>query len=1484
VKAAKTTGRPSYLQSSDMQKRLILVFVFLCCTSWVQAQIRTQFSNSYELFIKELTEQLNTAKRDDYKKLANEFSRSWNSEYIDAQRDLIIRTANEMKRKRLPIYPYFGNYLTLLQQLKATDQSATQFYDWHNIYNRVLTLNQRSIDQFVRSSTDFYSQSAIYYSNAIQWQVYAPAYKFEFEDNQVLVRFPALDLRCQYYNDSIVIRQTSGIWYPVDQVFVGDQGVVDWQRAGFKTDSIYANLNQYRVNLKQFQFEADSVDFYNQGLGKFIQGRLQDKCTANLNPDNLSYPRFSSYEGELRLENVFKNVSIRGKYALNGNRYLAVGTRQQPAEVFIYKNDTTTVKALSQQFAIRKTEIYSANAEVNVVLNKDSIYHPGIAMRFTTVDRKLLLFLEPGSINKIPFSNSYHQLDTYCEALSWKIDDPIMEFKMQTGLSEAIAVFTSKDFFDQREYLAAQGYATYNPLVRLYQYGRQTGENYFPSAGFAAFMKLPLNSVRQLLIDLANQGFIYYDREEEEITLLKKLYHYNTASAGRIDYDIIKFVSKTSQESNAVLNIATRELMINGVNVVILSDTHTVFAVPTGRKMLITKNRGMEFSGHVHSGTLDFYGDGFTFNYDSFAVRMQNVDSMRFSVMTGQIDGRGQPILKRIENALENITGVLHIDYPGNKSGRRPIWKYPYFESLQESYVYYDKPDIQNGVYTRDRFFFRVDPFVLDSLDFAGSTKRLKLKGTLVSGIFPELREDLRFQDDFSLGFTTFTPTTGYPMYGGKGTYTNNITLDRQGLHGYGSLQYLSSTSKSNNFYFRPENTSAQLETYDIKKGSYGNTSYPTVKAVETGMLWKPFADSMMVYRGVSPFEVYDGIALFEGDLTYTPQQLYADGTILYGRDKAMSRTFAFEQVKASSEQIRLEIASNTPNVLALKTDDLEGEIDFVKRYGTFENRLGFTRVALPYNEYSARLADLEWDLRNNKLLLGSKADLKDPKTTFRSEHPGQDGFNFMAAYGAMDLNIFDLDLRGIPEMRTADAIVIPDSGKAMVTKEAKMFPLQQAKLIFDSVKQEHQVYGATIDILGRKRYEGEGKYDYIDINKKKQSIYLNIIRPNIKGISTASGTISPDSSFMLNPGFAFYGGVVVSSEKKALNFNGSVRLTALDDTIRHQPFRFNSEFDPKDTYIQVPEFKDEQNRRIFTAVMLNIGSSQVYTSIGGSKIASSDSVLIEAAGIVHYEESTMTYSIGPEKLILNEEGTGNLIRISKQRQIVTARGNIRLGFNKEPIRFVSGGEIQQKYMLGQTDLYLSLMLDILLPDESLKIFYNQLIDYSFGAEDVNNDQEYVRIAFANMLEGRDRERVLTSIDAYGTIPNTSTTDYVMIFSNLALGWDSDTRSFRSTETIGLSNLNGEIIGKRLNGIFEIQILPTGRTMNILFEPSNELYFFFNYRTGRVYPVSSMMEFNETVKKGLGKKKKKGLGNKVSMGITQNKDRLVSRYANWLGE
>ena len=84
------------------------------------------------------------------------------------------------------------------------------------------------------------------------------------------------------------------------------------------------------------------------------------------------------------------------------------------------------------------------------------------------------------------------------------------------------------------------------------------------------------------------------------------------------------------------------------------------------------------------------------------------------------------------------------IDAPNNKSSIKDIPGYPVLSSLKDSYVYYDSPRIQNGVYKRDKFYYLVKPFKLTSL-MSFKTDSVKFEGMLKSsGIFQILIFHLR--------------------------------------------------------------------------------------------------------------------------------------------------------------------------------------------------------------------------------------------------------------------------------------------------------------------------------------------------------------------------------------------------------------------------------------------------------------------------------------------------------------------------------------------------------------------------------------------------------------------------------------------------------------------------------------------------------------------------------------------------------------------
>ena len=164
---------------------------------------------------------------------------------------------------------------------------------------------------------------------------------------------------------------------------------------------------------------------------------------------------------------------------------------------------------------------------------------------------------------------------------------------------------------------------------------------------------------------------------------------------------------------------------------------------------------------------------------------------------------------RRLKSVLREIAGFIKVDAPTNKGGYHSYAypQYPIFTCTKTSYVYWDDAAIQKGVYNRDKFYYQVQPFTIDSLDNF-SKKDLRFNGTLVSaGIFPDIEQQLVLMDDYSLGFKRKTGDAGMSAYSGKAKVTAELKLDYTGLKGGGDFNYLTSVSSSDEFTFLPDST-----------------------------------------------------------------------------------------------------------------------------------------------------------------------------------------------------------------------------------------------------------------------------------------------------------------------------------------------------------------------------------------------------------------------------------------------------------------------------------------------------------------------------------------------------------------------------------------------------------------------------------------------------------------------------------------------------
>ncbi|NJK98583.1 MAG: hypothetical protein HC905_29970 [Bacteroidales bacterium] len=148
------------------------------------------------------------------------------------------------------------------------------------------------------------------------------------------------------------------------------------------------------------------------------------------------------------------------------------------------------------------------------------------------------------------------------------------------------------------------------------------------------------------------------------------------------------------------------DLLINGIPRIFLSDSQNVVIYPTNDRITLKQNRSFQFDGRIDAGLFTFFGSNFFFNYNDFKINLQNVDSVQIKVFTGEVDNFGRPLTRSVRNVIQHITGDLVIDKSDNKSGRHSYPMYPLFTSRENSFVYYDAAEIQNGVYPREKFLF----------------------------------------------------------------------------------------------------------------------------------------------------------------------------------------------------------------------------------------------------------------------------------------------------------------------------------------------------------------------------------------------------------------------------------------------------------------------------------------------------------------------------------------------------------------------------------------------------------------------------------------------------------------------------------------------------------------------------------------------------------------------------------------------------------
>ncbi len=1444
-----------------MNRVLLIIVTSLFFSFHIYSQQIKSFTADSLLYPEQLKKFSNNYINESDKPVFEKFINYWGSGRFSCEEmKEIVDISNLLLKRSARPSPDFIKYFEVLLIFKSDSigTSHIKVPEWKKIIRYYLEQKDfpfKNTQHYLTLSLNLLKENCLNISSSAKWKSIQSNYYFDFNNGSPIVRFDNIDLFCFAKRDSISILNTSGYLEPIELNWFGYKGIVTWERAGLNSDSVYAELSNYKISMKKTAYLADSVKFmYKKYFNSPLEGRLDEQVMFISDPSKALYPKFFTYQNKYILPELFKGIQYVGGLSMQGAKLIGTGSEYEPAMLEIYEKDTLRMIIKTSQLQISQNSMTSPSVKMSFFLETDSIYHPDLVFNYQERTDIVRLTKSDSYTSASPYSNTYHKISMNFDEFSWKRNTREVFLKPMTGSALGNATFESDNFFNYNFWEQLQGLDNVHPLVGLWEYSRGIGFDQFPVANYSEYLGIAAYQVRHQLMKLSRLGFIYFNDVADLIKINRKLNYYLDASIGKTDYDVMYFISKVqSPLENGKLDLDNYDLHINGIQNIFLSDSQNVVLLPDKNQIIMKRNRNFLFDGVIKAGLFTFYGNNFFFDYDTFKINLQKIDSLRLEVLTDEKDNYGQRMIKGIDNIIEQVTGDLLIDNPTNKSGLKDYPEYPVFTSKENAYVYFDETDIQNGVYSKKDIYFEVYPFSFDSLDNF-SKIGMRLNGLFESGgMIPPLEQTLTLRDDYSLGFQFETPEAGIPIYNGAGTFYNHLEMSNEGLHGAGQLDYITSTTYSDDFLFHPDSLMTVGREF-VNNKQIAGTQYPKVKSSNNKILWLTKMDKFYANMKDKPFNMFNDTVYLSGNLILEPSGLSGEGLIDLKIASLSSGKFNFKSEQINSDTAGFTLKSFQSGNIAFKTDSVKVNLNFDTQRAQFQSNEDFTVIEFPENRFISKLDFFTWDMSKEILELGGDRTIEQGDTEdgligprFISLAPKQDSISFVSGLTIFDYKRNLLHGMKVPYIQVADVRIFPKNGELTIEQYAVFSRLNEAEIVADYTNKYYKLFNASLDITSKNNYSGSADYLYIDETKKSQIIHFSTLKADTTIHTIGEGQISMMDSFKLSPFFEFQGKVTLSAQKPYLNFNGGARLTH-DCRLGKSWVKFVAEINPDSILIPISNLPVDINLgKIFAGNLITRDSTHIYPTFISPRKDYFDAFITTAEGFLRYDKIKQNYEIGPLEKLIDLGVPGNYLRLNTDSCVLYSEGQLNFQVEYGQLKINAVGKSLSRIESGTFTSDALLSLDFFFSQEALTFFANEL-DSLPDLKPFDLNDPFYKLALRNFI-GADKAELMESelglLGYYKEIPPEFAKK--MVLSNVHLVWDQNSRSYIYHGPVGVLRVGSIPINKNVETYIQFSKRSSGDLLDIYFKVNSREWYYFGYNPGSFQVTSSNSTFNNII-------------------------------------
>lgn len=830
------------------------------------------------------------------------------------------------------------------------------------------------------------------------------------------------------------------------------------------------------------------------------------------------------------------------------------------------------------------------------------------------------------------------------------------------------------------------------------------------------------------------------------------------------------------------------------------------------------------------------------------------------------------------------------------------IPNYPRLDATTGGVIYFNRPEVLNGVYDQS-VFFAIPPFKLDSLNDADPTA-INFKGTFVSsGMFPSFKEKLHTMPDKSLGFEHVVPSGGYQLYKGDGKLNGVIRLDNRGIRSSGVVNYYAATVRSNDFVFYPDSVVAKGDRAIIQERQIGSVTFPQASFSDYQMKWLPKQDQMRLRNTRSPFNFYDSTAQLTGQVIVSKNGVSGSGRLDTRGTEIRSREMTFSGKDFGARHSRFRAKSADPNKPLIDGTDVRVRFNLAQNYADISPEIaGEAAIEFPYAQFKTSIPNARWDLNTQKITMTKGANEPIENSYFYTTRKDLDSLSFYAEKAEYDLKTQELKVSGIPYIIVADAKITPENGQVLILENAKIGTLKNTTIVIDTLNGYHRLTDGVVDVISRKEFSGYATYQYVNFlndtfaikmtdfhlepvteTQTTKRIGLGRKQSNASLQTVATGAVAERDHLVLGAGMFYKGDMIMYATKPALTLSGSIKLDIKKIKNYNAWIRYEQTGDETEVLINFDNALTEEGRKVGAGLHFSAADNNLYISFLNEKLDEDDDFFLPS-GTLHYDVESKEYRIEDREKAAGNKLSGKVFAYNDETAAVRFEGPIKFfkgtkDFDLTATAIGQGNmennEIRMNSLVMVSTTAVSTAFDIMARDLQ-NVIKNE------GAEEGLGDPTELLYKIADIVGERTAKDYETrTAQGYVSLGAIAQTAKPLTFANVNFKWSPKHKAFYSEGSLGLSNINRQDINGAFEGFMEIKKDEDGLPVfNVFFKASPDSWYFLGFEDNRLLMYSSNQEFNTTVAKRTNSGKAK-IGEMIFVPATEDETlEFVNRFRN----